>query len=487
MSAVSSASCDFPPSAMSPQGAGPLSGRKIDLSVNAYGHTHHLLCHDDVIGTRKATTANRQVSYIVYLVEKEWNSGEKPDGGALQLYPLEDPEKPGTPAFAPVKEIPPKWNQMVLFAVQPGHSFHDVQEVFSEDRPRLSVSGWFHGALEDEVDNWPAAVIEHGKLHAAECSAELATLAQLEERSTVTEGVSARAGSGGGGNASFVQDFGPLKDGGLEGWISPEYLADGAADQIAQKFVDNGSSIVLHGFLAAPAATKVAAAVTAADAADGLGYHEAAPFDVGVRGSWRPAGPPHRRRFLRLAPSGEEAAAALAAEGEAGGDDAAGAAAVRDELFGSDAFRNLLEKLTATKIAARRAEARRFRPGLDYTLAAPQPWDSAAAGDMILDAVLCFVDDVEEYKQARQDDISCFNTAAWQQDEVGGYQTYLGGEDDGGDDAGGGGKGDRAGSGLASSANGIEESGGGSAASGQHQGHDAAVYRSDDQVSGLLG
>lgn len=34
-------------------GSGPLSGEQIDLSVNAFGHTGHLLCHDDVIGTRK--------------------------------------------------------------------------------------------------------------------------------------------------------------------------------------------------------------------------------------------------------------------------------------------------------------------------------------------------------------------------------------------------------------------------------------------------
>lgn len=37
-------------------GSGPLSGEQIDLSVNAFGHTGHLLCHDDVIGTRKVGT-----------------------------------------------------------------------------------------------------------------------------------------------------------------------------------------------------------------------------------------------------------------------------------------------------------------------------------------------------------------------------------------------------------------------------------------------
>jgi Rps23 Pro-64 3,4-dihydroxylase Tpa1-like proline 4-hydroxylase len=41
----------------------------------------HLLCHDDVIGTRR-------VSYIIYLTDpdEEWL---KEDGGALELYPLD--------------------------------------------------------------------------------------------------------------------------------------------------------------------------------------------------------------------------------------------------------------------------------------------------------------------------------------------------------------------------------------------------------------
>ena len=35
---------------------------------------------------------------------------------------------------------------MALFTVQPGRSFHSVQEVYTADKPRLSISGWFHGA-----------------------------------------------------------------------------------------------------------------------------------------------------------------------------------------------------------------------------------------------------------------------------------------------------------------------------------------------------
>ena len=34
---------------------------------------------------------------------------------------------------------------MCMFTVQPGTSFHAVQEVFAEDKPRMSIQGWFHG------------------------------------------------------------------------------------------------------------------------------------------------------------------------------------------------------------------------------------------------------------------------------------------------------------------------------------------------------
>jgi hypothetical protein len=41
---------------------GPLSGTQIDLSVNIHAHTGHLLCHDDVIGTRKVRCVVRCTS-----------------------------------------------------------------------------------------------------------------------------------------------------------------------------------------------------------------------------------------------------------------------------------------------------------------------------------------------------------------------------------------------------------------------------------------
>ena len=52
---------------------------------------------------------------------------------------------------------------MAFFEVLPGESFHAVQEVFGEDKMRLSIQGWFHAA------DGPK-------------DAELATLAQLQTK-----------------------------------------------------------------------------------------------------------------------------------------------------------------------------------------------------------------------------------------------------------------------------------------------------------------
>lgn len=54
---------------------------RVDCSANAYTNGCHLLCHDDVIGTRR-------VSYIIYLTDPDEPWLEE-DGGALELYPLD--------------------------------------------------------------------------------------------------------------------------------------------------------------------------------------------------------------------------------------------------------------------------------------------------------------------------------------------------------------------------------------------------------------
>lgn len=119
----------------------------------------HLLLHDDSISTRV-------VSYILYLpnspsdlpsagsetalepsTDGSFLKGWDPSwGGALELYPIEaggENKEVGPPATKRSAKVDVKWGNLVFFEVQPGRSYHSVEEVVvGEGRQRLGVSGW---------------------------------------------------------------------------------------------------------------------------------------------------------------------------------------------------------------------------------------------------------------------------------------------------------------------------------------------------------
>lgn len=101
----------------------------VDISCAKYQYTDVLLCHDDEL-------EGRRVAFILYLVPP-WESS---DGGTLDLYSTDSNFQPQSI----VKSVVPCWNSLVLFEVSPV-SFHQVAEVLSENKCRLSLSGWFHG------------------------------------------------------------------------------------------------------------------------------------------------------------------------------------------------------------------------------------------------------------------------------------------------------------------------------------------------------
>ena len=81
--------------------------------------------------------AGRRIAYIMYFVPP-WTAE---DGGSLDLF---DRDTKGCPKSI-VKSLIPAMNTMVCFEVTP-KSFHQVSEVFTKDKTRLSIGGWFHGA-----------------------------------------------------------------------------------------------------------------------------------------------------------------------------------------------------------------------------------------------------------------------------------------------------------------------------------------------------
>lgn len=95
-------------------------------------NTHYLLCHDDQVQMRA-------VAFILNL-SSNWS---QEDGGELELFSINSQGNPNKV----VKKIIPKFNQFNLFTVS-DKSFHQISEVISKEKARISISGWFY--LENE-------------------------------------------------------------------------------------------------------------------------------------------------------------------------------------------------------------------------------------------------------------------------------------------------------------------------------------------------
>ncbi|XP_019859293.1 PREDICTED: prolyl 3-hydroxylase OGFOD1-like, partial [Amphimedon queenslandica] len=102
----------------------------VDATCAKYDYTDVLLCHDDEL-------EGRRIAYIYYLVDPSW---EKKDGGTLDLFNTDEFGQP----HQIVHSIVPLWNSFVFFEVTP-ISFHQVSEVLTASKTRLTISGWFHG------------------------------------------------------------------------------------------------------------------------------------------------------------------------------------------------------------------------------------------------------------------------------------------------------------------------------------------------------
>ncbi|KAI8074261.1 Oxoglutarate and iron-dependent oxygenase degradation C-term-domain-containing protein, partial [Gilbertella persicaria] len=344
---------------------GPLSGSKMDMSINSYREGCHLLNHDDVIGTRR-------VSYILYLTDPEqpWQPKE---GGALELYPVIEK---GTPANEPTVVIPPQWNQFVMFTVQPGHSFHSVEEVVSS-RNRLSISGWFHIPQEGEI-----GYVANSK----DSDAAKSSLEQLQEQKDTSDNFTKYTIE----NPQEEEIVGLTEDVlvDLAEWMNPQYLDLGLISQMSDKFLEE-SAIQCKEILNEKTLAQLIKATTDMDQKDTLtGQDGIAPHGTGVGHGWRVEGPPHRSRFMVYQKEGEEDP-------------------IFDYLqrqFESESFRLWLATLTQLLPVGYRGQVRRFRPGHDYTLATTN-----TRGQGVLDVTFCHVNKPQ----------------AWEDGEKGGYECYM--------------------------------------------------------------
>ena len=341
-------------------GAGELSGKKADMAVNVYTPGSYLLCHDDVIGSRR-------VSYILYLTDpdKPWQAEW---GGALRLYPTEvKKNQKGEDIHVPLPThtitIPPAFDQLSFFAVRPGESFHDVEEVYPRaegeagddvdgGRVRMAISGWFHIPQEGE---------EGYKKGVEEAWAKTSTLGQLEAGTgefdepapfwqpfRITQDQIQLQPSEEGIAAEADDDIlSPTEIEFLLRYISPSYLTPDMAIRLSDSFEEN-SFLNLDKILQPSIADKIEQHVKNADS--GL-----------LRTGWEIARPPHKHRFEYVA-SAEGAQSSL--------DDPI--SEIVNVLLPSKTFAKWLTLIIGIKresLLHHNTLARRFRRGKDYALA----------------------------------------------------------------------------------------------------------------------
>ncbi|RKF80230.1 Prolyl 3,4-dihydroxylase TPA1 [Golovinomyces cichoracearum] len=335
-------------------GSGNLSGQKTDMAINIYTPGCNLLCHDDVIGSRK-------VSYILYLTDpdipwkEEW-------GGALRLFPTTvnnyDGMKTVTPSPYPQKILPPAWNQLSFFAVQPGKSFHDVEEVYHAankkqlekdgGRVRMAISGWYHipqkgeeGYIDGEEEKWGEnSSLKQLQGNTDRCDFPKPQPSKVEKftEQEKEEGLNERE-----------LDF-------LLKYIAPNYLIPYTLESVAQQFTDS-SCVTLEGMLSQKFSERLRKYIE-----DEERSSVCDASDQKNKCSFQVARPPHKQRFLYIQP---EPASTLSIDEKSDNP----VNELLSSLLPSKEFRKWLELATKCSIESSDTMVRRFRRGLDYSLA----------------------------------------------------------------------------------------------------------------------
>ena len=340
--------------------SGPLSGKKTDMAVNVYTPGCHLLCHDDVIGSRR-------VSYILYLTdpEKPWQAEW---GGALRLYPTqkysdEDSQSYNMPSPDHSVSIPPAFNQLSFFAVQPGESFHDVEEVYGETesqvgvkdegRVRMAISGWYHIPQNGEqgyVDGLESKLAEKSSLMQLQGKEDKYDLPKTEVQlySNIKPGTAIGLPT-----PSSQEDL-SLSENDLTfllKFMAPTYLTPDTLESVSNIFAEE-CSLCLDAFMSRKFSDSLREYIVS---------QESQPLpltsaDIEHTTPWTFARPPHKHRFLfqQTGLSNPEQSPLWE---------------LLNDLFPSTAFQKWLSLATGHQIVSHNSLLRRFRRGHDHTLA----------------------------------------------------------------------------------------------------------------------
>ena len=348
---------------------------RVDMALQAYSNGGHLLCHDDVIGTRA-------VSFIIYLTDPD--TAWTPEmGGELELYPHEN----NIPDAVPTKKVLPTSNSMIMFKVQPGVTYHSVGETLTDEVPRLSLQGWFHSEV-------PAAGSEEiSSLAMLKVDNDANKCCSLKPFSSLPEGSIVEAGTQH-EQHSINEFFSSEEKSFLSSIVSEEYLTDDAIVKIRKQFAQDGS-VQLRNFLKKTTADTILTQAISVDSEEGYpGSRDYALSEKSKKLGGILLAPPVVRRYVQypIKANHELKISNLASE-----------------LLASSAWVKFLSLATSLRPLAGRHEIRRFRPGCDYTVGYHKMLES----DTRLDVSLCFTPESQ----------------GWATGDIGGFECFIESED----------------------------------------------------------
>jgi hypothetical protein len=208
----------------------------------------------------------------------------------------------------------------------------------------------------------------------------------------------------------------------LAEFMNVAYLQPRTITSLSERFTEE-SSLQLYSFLSPAIASKLEKGLREMDGRDGLAlatrHGRIPPHSAGTTGSpaggdWRVTGPPHKWRYCTL--SEKEARVAATTRPRAAQTPIEIMRGLQEELFPSLAFRAWLAAVSRLVPMRHTAQARRFRPGLDYTLATSEDKEAR------LDVVLNLTPDSEE----SVDDVEATtDEPGWQSGDWGGWDVSF--------------------------------------------------------------
>lgn len=401
--------------------SGKLSGSKTDISINTYTKGCHLLTHDDVIGSRR-------VSFILYLPEPErvWKEHY---GGGLRLFPSIVPNVPFSDHSA---KLVPQFNQIAFFKVQPGFSFHDVEEV-KVDKHRLSIQGWYHIPQEGEPGYTPGEEEEWIKTNISTLSQLVNSPLQDYEFPKIDRTPLSHYESG---KLDRTDDLLTEDDiTFLSKFLNPEHLTTESMRKISDKFVED-SFINIESFLNEEYSSLLKKLIMDKE------FNYDCPYEsVNVRHPWKTSLPPHKWRYLYIdgksytnfrneedikkalnnpeLPNFHQLLSSFADKEEFNCEAKLCELAI---FLQSISFKKWIVQLTKLVILSEQLLIRRFRPGKDFTLA------TTTEVNELLKTIPGFVEAILECT------LCLTPSKGWDSGEVGGYELYMNNQDDDEDD-----------------------------------------------------